>query len=113
MWSTIRVQGTLGDQGDGWLDDELIGDPVRNRREIGARAYHECGGEEPLPARDKDRGFHVLDVGKALPLMEGGMATGVPPRADQLQFFSEKRMRPVWRTRDEIEANLSSRMTWE
>jgi acyl-homoserine-lactone acylase len=34
-------------------------------------------------------------------------------RTDQLQLFSEKRMRPVWRTREEIEANLDSRMRWE
>jgi acyl-homoserine-lactone acylase len=38
---------------------------------------------------------------------------GSPHRTDQLHLFSEKRMRPVWRTREAIEANLSSRMVWE
>jgi len=38
---------------------------------------------------------------------------GSPHRTDQLHFFSEKRLRPVWRTREEIEANLSSRVSWE
>jgi acyl-homoserine-lactone acylase len=38
---------------------------------------------------------------------------GSPHRTDQLQLFSEKRMRPVWRTREDIEANLASRMRWE
>ena len=34
---------------------------------------------------------------------------GSPHRTDQLQLFSEKAMRPVWRTREEIEANLEGR----
>ncbi len=34
---------------------------------------------------------------------------GSPHRTDQLQLFSEKRMRPVWLTRGDVEANLSSR----
>jgi acyl-homoserine-lactone acylase len=38
---------------------------------------------------------------------------GSSHRTDQLQLFSEKRMRPVWRTREDIEANLDSRMRWE
>jgi acyl-homoserine-lactone acylase len=37
---------------------------------------------------------------------------GSPHRTDQLRLFSEKKMRPVWRTRKEIEANLRSRMSW-
>ncbi len=32
-----------------------------------------------------------------------------PYRGDQLQLFSRKELRPVWRTREEIEANLASR----
>jgi acyl-homoserine-lactone acylase len=39
--------------------------------------------------------------------------SGSPHRIGQLQLFSEKRMRPVWRARGEIEANLDSRMRWE
>ena len=38
---------------------------------------------------------------------------GSSHRTDQLRLFSEKKMRPVWRTREEIEANLRSRMRWE
>jgi acyl-homoserine-lactone acylase len=35
-----------------------------------------------------------------------------PHRTDQLDLFSEKGMRPVWRTRGEVEANLSHRTLW-
>jgi acyl-homoserine-lactone acylase len=31
---------------------------------------------------------------------------------DQLPLFSKKQMRPVWRARNEIEANLESRKVW-
>lgn len=34
---------------------------------------------------------------------------GSPHRTDQLQLFSDKEMRPVWRAREEIEANLRNR----
>ena len=35
-----------------------------------------------------------------------------PHRTDQLGLFSEKGMRPVWRTRGQVEANLSHRTLW-
>ena len=38
---------------------------------------------------------------------------GSPHRTDQLALFSEKRVRPVWRSRPEIEANLRSREVFE
>jgi acyl-homoserine-lactone acylase len=38
---------------------------------------------------------------------------GSAHRTDQLRFFSEKRMRPVWRSREEIEANLEGRIKWK
>jgi acyl-homoserine-lactone acylase len=34
---------------------------------------------------------------------------GSPHLGDQLQLFSEKKMRQVWRSRDEIEAHLEAR----
>jgi acyl-homoserine-lactone acylase len=34
---------------------------------------------------------------------------GSPHRTDQLELFSTKRLRPVWRTRSEIEEHLSGR----
>jgi len=37
---------------------------------------------------------------------------GSPHRTDQLGLFSEQRMRPVWRTRGAVEANLSHRTLW-
>jgi acyl-homoserine-lactone acylase len=37
---------------------------------------------------------------------------GSPHRTDQLVLFSEKTLRPVWRSRGEIEANLGSREAW-
>ncbi len=38
---------------------------------------------------------------------------GSAHRTDQLRLFSEKRMRPVWRNREEIEENLEGRVKWE
>ena len=35
-----------------------------------------------------------------------------PHRTDQLKLFRDKTMRPVWRSRGEIEANLKSRKLW-
>lgn len=37
---------------------------------------------------------------------------GSPHRTDQLKLFSDKMMRPVWRSRVEIEANLKTRKLW-
>jgi acyl-homoserine-lactone acylase len=34
---------------------------------------------------------------------------GSPHRTDQLRLFAEKRLRPVWRTREAVEANLEQR----
>ncbi len=34
---------------------------------------------------------------------------GTPHRTDQLPLFSRKELRPVWRTREEIEANLEAK----
>jgi acyl-homoserine-lactone acylase len=34
---------------------------------------------------------------------------GSPHAGDQLQLFARKELRPVWRSRSEIEAHLSSR----
>jgi acyl-homoserine-lactone acylase len=33
---------------------------------------------------------------------------GSPHLGDQLQLFSEQKMRPAWRTREEIETNLEA-----
>jgi len=38
---------------------------------------------------------------------------GSPHRTDQLKLFSEKRLKPVWRTREEVEANLEKRTVLE
>lgn len=56
----------------------------------------------------------VIEFGatpRALALLAPGNATqrGSAHRADQLRLFSDKRLRPVWRTRDEIQANLETR----
>ena len=34
---------------------------------------------------------------------------GSPHRTDQLPLFAEKRLRPVWRERAEVEANIERR----
>jgi len=48
---------------------------------------------------------------KAMALNSYGNATqpGLPQAGDQLQLFARKELRPVWRSRSEIEAHLSSR----
>ncbi|MEG4011356.1 acylase [Microcoleus sp. S1D4] len=48
---------------------------------------------------------------KAMALNSYGNATqpGSPHAGDQLQLFARKELRPVWRSRSEIEAHLSSR----
>lgn len=53
------------------------------------------------------------DPVKASVLTAYGSSTqpGSPHRGDQLELFARQEMRPVWRTRDEIEANLETRET--
>ncbi len=58
-----------------------------------------------LEFSDPIRAQVVLGYGNASQL-------GSPHRTDQLQLFSDKGMRPVWRSRGEIEANLKSRKFW-
>jgi len=52
---------------------------------------------------------------RAQALLVPGNATqhGSPHRTDQLRLFSDKRLRPVWRTRDEIRANQEMRESVE
>ncbi len=38
---------------------------------------------------------------------------GSPHRSDQLQFLARKELRRVWRTREDIEAHLSFRTTFD
>ncbi|BAY23343.1 peptidase S45, penicillin amidase [Calothrix sp. NIES-2100] len=51
---------------------------------------------------------------KAMALMSYGNATqpGSPHITDQLQLFTRKQLRPIWRTRREIFANLEERKTF-
>lgn len=51
------------------------------------------------------------DPPRARAMLANGNATqpGSPHRGDQLPLYAAKEMRPVWRTRAEIEANLESR----
>lgn len=51
---------------------------------------------------------------RAMVLNVPGNATqpGSPHRADQLELFARKQLRPVWRTRREIEAHLASRQVF-
>lgn len=51
---------------------------------------------------------------KAMGLMAYGSSTqpGSPHRGDQLRFLSEKRLRTLWTTRAEVEANLEARTVY-
>jgi acyl-homoserine-lactone acylase len=51
------------------------------------------------------------DPVRAMAVMSYGNASqpGSPHRTDQLPLFARKELRPVWRTREEIEAHLSAR----
>jgi len=53
------------------------------------------------------------DPVKARVLTAYGSSTqpGSPHRGDQLELFARQEMRPVWRKRSEIEANLETRET--
>ena len=56
---------------------------------------------------------HVVefsDIPRARALLANGNATqpGSPHRGDQLPLYAAKELRPVWRTRAEIEANLAT-----
>ncbi|WP_259089628.1 penicillin acylase family protein [Salinibacter ruber] len=37
---------------------------------------------------------------------------GSPHRGDQLQLYAEKKMRPVWHSRDSVRAHLERRVTF-
>ena len=55
--------------------------------------------------------IEFTDPVRAMAVLAPGNATqhGSPHRTDQLRLFADKRLRPVWRTRDAIEANLELR----
>jgi len=55
------------------------------------------------------------DPPRALALTSYGSASqpGSPHLADQLKLFARKELRPVWRTRQEIEAHLEARKVFE
>lgn len=55
------------------------------------------------------------DPVRAQVLLSYGNASqpGSPHNGDQLRLFSEKRLRPAWRSREEIEANLERLETLE
>jgi acyl-homoserine-lactone acylase len=60
--------------------------------------------------------YAVVEFGpelRAEALLSYGNATqpGSPHQGDQLELFAKKQLRPVWRTRQEIEANLEKRET--
>ena len=75
------------DQGVGWLDNERLGDPVGYRREIGASPAHEGGGKEPGSAEEENRGGHGRQVGRVLPLVQGGCNSFFnPDMADFLEM---------------------------
>jgi acyl-homoserine-lactone acylase len=46
---------------------------------------------------------------RALTIYGNASQPGSPHRTDQLEWFARQELRPVWRTRAEIEANLSAR----
>jgi acyl-homoserine-lactone acylase len=52
---------------------------------------------------------------QAMAVMGYGNASqaGSPHRTDQVSLFSEKRMRPVWRTKEDVEANLGARRLYK
>ena len=75
----------------------------------GDGSYQLYGGDTFILAVEFD------DPIRARALLGYGNASqaGSPHRTDQLSLFSEKRLRPVWTAREEIEANLTSRVSWD
>jgi acyl-homoserine-lactone acylase len=71
-------------------------------------------GEGPLRATGGDSWTAVVEFGspvRAMALLSYGNESqpGSPHRTDQLRLYSEQRLRPVWRTRTDIEANSRMR----
>lgn len=75
---------------------------VLNYRKDDDGRYAAAGGDSYVAVME------FGDTVRALSLLAPGNATqpGSPHRADQLRLFSDKRLKPVWRTRVEIEGNL-------
>jgi acyl-homoserine-lactone acylase len=78
---------------------------VNYSRPAGERRYRVVGGDSYIAA------IEFSDPVRAMALLNYGNASqpGSPHRTDQLPLFSEKRLRPVWRTRAELERHLEQR----
>lgn len=72
-------------------------DDDRRRRLVGGDSYVAA-----IEFSDPVRARALLGYGNA-------SQPGSPHAGDQLPLFADRRLRPVWRTREEIEANLESR----
>lgn len=80
---------------------------VVNYRKEDDGTYRATGGDSYIA---------VIEFGdrvRAQSLVAAGNASqpGSPHRTDQLRLFADKRLKPVWRTRAEIEANVEIRET--
>jgi acyl-homoserine-lactone acylase len=76
--------------------------------------WFENEDDKKYRAAGGDSYFAVVEFSnpiRAMALISYGNATqpGSPHKGDQLELFAKKQMRPVWRTRKEIEANLESK----
>jgi acyl-homoserine-lactone acylase len=67
--------------------------------------YHALGGDSYVALVE----FGEKVVARALVSAGNASQPGSPHRGDQLSLFAEKKLRPVWRTRAEVEDHLEKR----
>jgi acyl-homoserine-lactone acylase len=75
------------------------------RPEAGERTLSAAGGDSFVAAVELSRPVRA----RALLAYGNASQPGSPHAGDQLELFARKELRPVWRTREEIEANLERR----
>jgi acyl-homoserine-lactone acylase len=99
-------------------DVDLPGNGTSGTAGVFRVAWYEPGEGDRYVVGGGDTFVLALEFGdpiRARAVQGYGNATqaGSPHRTDQLALFSEKRMRPVWRARSEIEPNVRTRIVFE
>ena len=65
---------------------------------------------QPRAARQIEKGYFPQPIRAAVLLSYGNSSQpGSPHRTDQLPYFAQKRLRPVWLTREEVMQHLTAR----
>jgi len=81
-------------------------------------AYGQQSPDGKLLATSGDSYVGVVEFGRKIRAMTvvsygNASAPGSPHSSDQLEFLSKKKLRPVWRTRDEVDKHRASKQDFE